>query len=109
MSFIDENYSAGLARYGKKFAHDLFPRLEVAMPNLFSELRFHQSQEQPNDMYALYDAMDAAFVIQLDPDLEHIIIWDGTDHVELCTAYADPPAMAIEYIQDDILRSADSR
>ena len=107
MNFIGETYSVGLARYGEKFAHDFFPRLEVAMPNLFSKLMFHQSQEQPDDFYALYDAQNDSFVVQLDPELEHIIIWDGTGHVELCAAYADPPAMAIEYIQEEILQSID--
>ena len=104
MTFAPESYSSAMQQYGSKFAHDFFGRFASDLPQAFAQLKFYQpTKQQPDDVFAVYDADKIAFAVQLDPNLEHIIIWDGTEHVELCTAYADPPAMAIEYIRDDLL------
>jgi len=107
IEFAIESYDSAKLRYGAKFAHDLFVRLESDLPQVSASLNFYRpTTHQTEDVYAVYDVNRTSFVVQLDPELEHIIIWNGEEHVELCAAYADPSAMAIEYIRDDLLNQS---
>ena len=83
---LDRTSPFGRRFFAATFAE--FPGLEVAA-------EFLRWSEQPEDVYAIFEQPGAGFGVQIDPDLEYIIIWDGDGQAEYGDWGADqvPPAV----------------
>lgn len=102
-----EDEAAALARC-PAVGLEFFSRLGDVHPRVRGALVFLHWQGQPDDVYAVYDAPHG-FTVQIDPDMDYVIIGNGSSHGE----YAqwgpddDPVASALAHVALILGTSAD--
>jgi hypothetical protein len=55
----------------------LFEQLWQQFPQVKDEVIFLKWSKQLDDVYAVRDVAKGGFVIQVDPDLDYLIVWDA--------------------------------
>jgi len=80
--YKSESLQDVMVRY-KGFGKDLYTCMDAELPSVMNSIRFFKKTEtQPLDSYAVFDNGRSKFALQLDPECEHIIIWNEDKHLE---------------------------
>lgn len=93
-----EKSEAALER-SPEIGRTFFERLGQLYPRVAERLIFLRWREQAGDVYAVYDA-EPGFGVQIDPDMDYIIVWDGVTQGEYAQwrPEDDPIAAALAHI-----------
>ncbi|ASP37841.1 hypothetical protein CHH28_03750 [Bacterioplanes sanyensis] len=98
-----ESLSEIQSRYTGYGCH-LFDQIQLKAPTVFKKLKFYRSiNHQPEDVFAIYEDSSNPFAIQLDPESEHICLWNEHMHVELGYWCEDVYQEAITIITHQLL------
>jgi len=106
--FTEETYSEAMTRYSG-FGAKLFDNLADRVPGILSFFRFFRSTGyQSEDIFAVCEAIERPFAIQLEPSCEVICIWSDTvNTIEIGDWSENEYEEAIEFIQEHFLTKAE--
>lgn len=80
--------------FGRRFLKSAGERF----PGLQDGMMFLRWSTQPADVYAVYFWRGAGIGVQIDPDLEYLIVWDGHLSAEFGDWDGDPVPQALEFV-----------
>jgi hypothetical protein len=87
--------------FGRRFFAGLFERI----PDLRPAVSFLRWSEQPDDVYAVFSS-DGGFAVQVDPDLEYLVVWDGDERAEFGDWDGDQVVPALAFVAELIEKPA---
>jgi hypothetical protein len=104
--WLEESFDSVLLR-STEMGQTLFEQLWKHFPQLKEEIVFLQWSMQPDDVYAVRDVMDGGFVVQIDPLIELVIVWNEESVREFgaWTPNDNPVADALKYLSEIIKMS----
>ena len=81
------------------FGSQLLDRLFASYPYLVLHAAWFSDAGQPEDTFVMIDSLEHPFAVQIDPDSEHIVIWDTSGfHIELGNWNDNPDEVAFYII-----------
>jgi hypothetical protein len=102
--FLSESYFEFQNRY-EGFGKELYSQLKAEIPEIFNEISFYQQRNiQTEDSYAEYISSNHSFVIQLDPLIEVIVLWNAQKSIEIGTWSTNECKEAIDFIKSELLK-----
>lgn len=101
----NESLDVAMARNTSK-GRTLFEKLWQDFPQIKEEIIFLKWSVQPDDVYAVRDVVSGGFVVQIDPALDLIIVWNEESGCEYgaWTPADSPVNSALKHI-DGIIRA----
>lgn len=96
IDFDTETESVVLGRYDG-FGRAVFDALFESPPQLRGGFQFFRDPRS-DDIWSFCSASVRKFGLQLDPDIEVICLWDGSESTEIGTWADDPVADAVAWV-----------
>ncbi len=96
IDFCTETEADALERYDG-FGRAVFDALFESHPQLRGGFQFFRDPHS-KDVWSYYSGNVREFGLQLDPDIEVICLWDGSESTEIGTWADDPVADAVEWV-----------
>ena len=97
VEYEEESESDAFFRYSG-FGKELFNSIYKKYPKLKGVFKFFRDPGT-QDIWAICETSEFSFGVELDPDIEVICLWNGSDFEEIGTWQENPEEYAIERIK----------